>query len=319
MSRAVIAGVVIVALVVVATIGGLALSGPIVTPMTGNMPVEFTVNNPYSSDAIPDTCDIYAYVWSGGLLEPRDAKLDLTSGDVDSTANYKTGEILKIKLVDPTDTSYCTTYYTWTVPSPSATEIEAGKFSCDLAMLNMDDANNDGTMDWDPAWQENNGTSIAASGTVNVTASSYTSNYAYWNLYIYNDDDDTGYTSSVNFEDGIKNNAYVFIDISGTGWDRVSIRSGVTATVSRNNHLYACVPLSDDALSRDLDAGGGFVGTRNGVHQIQMTFDFTGTQASDSITLSYGIRYFSDWDNFVNLGSWGVDSASISESITVVY
>lgn len=305
-------------LILIAAVGGLQL-GPIGPPISGNMVVTFTVSDPYSSTAIPDTCDLYVYVLNNGLLESRDSKLDLTSGDVDSVLSYKTGEMLKIRLYDPTDTSYCTTYWSWTVPAPSASELENAKFKCDLTMLNMDDANNDGTMDWDPAIQENNGTAIAASGTVDVTASSYNTNYAYWKIFIYNNDDDTGYTNSYNFEDDVKNNAYLFLDFSGTGWDRVSIRSGATAIFSRNNHLYAAVPLSDDALSRDLDPGAGFVGTRNGVHQIDFTFDFTASQSGDSVTLSYGIRYYSDWDNFVNLGSWGIDTGSISESITVQY
>ena len=317
MSKAIIAGGVIIGVIVLAFVfGGLGIITP---PPTEEMVVTMTVSDEYSSTVIPDTCDLYIYVWEGGYLSPRDAKLDLTSGDVDTVRSYKTGEKLLIKAIDPTDESYCTTYFEWIVPSPSASEIEAGKFKCNLDVLNMDDVGNDNTMDWDPAWECNNGTAIAASATVDVTNSGYDANYAYWNLFVYNDDDDTGYINSWNFEDSVKNNAYLFVDISGTGWDRFGVRAGATASFSRNNHLYLMVPLSNDDLSRDLDPGLGFVGSRDGVHQTTFTFDLTSFESGDSVTVAYGIRYYSDWDNFVNLGSWGPDTVSISESITVQY
>ena len=315
MSRGIIAAVVVIAAILV--VGGLA--GIVVVPpaQSGNMVVTFTVTDLYSSTAIPDTCDLYVYVLEGGNLVPRDAKLDFSSGDVDSVQSYKTGETLKLKVTDPTDTSYCTTYFTWVVPSPSSSELENAKFKCDLGIVNMDDANNDGTMDWDPAIEDNNGTSIAASATVDVSNSGYDGAYAYWNFFIYNDDDDTGYMNTYNFEDQVFNNAYLFLDFSGTGWDRTSIRDGAVATFERNNHLYAMVPLTQDDLSRDNDVSAGFVGQRDGNFKVSFTMDFTAYEAGDSVTLSYGIRYYSDWYNFVERGSWGIDTVSIAESLTI--
>lgn len=316
MSRAIIGGIAIIAII------ALAIFGPslaITPPVSGNMPVTFTVSDEYSSTSIPDTCDLYIYVWENGMLTPRDAKLDLTSGDVDSLKSYKTGEILKIKVVDPTDTSYCTSYFTWTVPSPSSSEIENAKFKCDLDIVNMDDANNDGTMDWDPAVEHKNGTAVTASSLLDASNSGYTTSYVYWNFHIYNDDDDTGYINSYNFEDSLKNYAYLFIDISGTGWDSVSCRSGFTNTFSQNNHRYYSVPLTDDALSRDLDTSGGFWGTRDGEYALSTTFDFSGFEAGDNVTITYNIRYYSDWDNYVDNGSWGYDSAVITETFYVQY
>lgn len=317
MSKAIGAGIVIVAVLAIAFMaGGLNIITP---PPSESMIVTITVTDGYSSTVIPDTSDIYIYVYEGGYLSPRDAKLDLTSGDVDTVRSYTTGETLMIKVVDPTDLSYGTVYYSWTVPSPSASEIEAGKFKCDLNVLNMDDVGNDDTMDWDPAWETNAGTAIAADAIKDVTTESWNTNYAYLNCYIYNDDDDTGYINSWNFEDDLKNNAYFFVDVSGTGWDSFAVRSGATASFSRNNHLYLMVPLSNDALSRDLDPGLGFVGDRDGVHKIGFTYDLTGFEAGDNVTISYGIRFYADWDNFVNLGSWGVDSVEIAETIYIQY
>lgn len=286
---------------------------------TATMTIEWAVADELSSTAVPDTADLYLYVEKDGNLVTRDSKLDFSSETIETTKKYTTGEKIYGKIVDPTDTSYCTLYFTWTVPAPNAYDLEDAKFHADVYVRNMPDSGGDATMDWDPALMMDNGTSITASSTQDVTNNSWDSDMVYITNYIYNRVDNTGYLASYNFEDERKNNAYLFMSFSGTGWDRISIRSGFDATFERNNILYGIVKLTDDDLSRDISTSGGFIGSRNGVATYDFVFDLTGFESGDSVTWTYGLYYYSDWDYFQSNGNWGPDSVSITESVTLQY
>lgn len=301
---------IVVALILV--IGGMYAYS--MMPKTGagevaTLPIEFSAIDKLAGGQDATTSKVAIYRMVDGQLSLQET-VTINAAGVESTLDYTTGEQLYLKLYDDTDTSVCTQYMVFTVPYASASNIYNGKFHVDLFFVDRGDSTKDIRVDFA------NGTAISASSTLDVTDEGWDSNYAYFDFAIRNLDDDTGYVNTYNFLRDYGNYHYFFISVSGTGWDSVNILGNVESFTIGTTKYWA-IKLTDDDITRDLQANGEY--DPDGIWTRRFTFDLTGFESGDSVTLTYGYVWYADWDHFKSSGSWGVDASQTTESITIQY
>jgi len=311
MSRNGIAAVLVVAVVLGAAYLGVFSIGGQNPGSPGTLPISFSALDVLAGAQDATTSAVAIYKMIDGNLVSQET-VTINAANVDSTRDYTTGEVLYLKLFDATDTSVCTQYQIWTVPSADASNVYNGKFRLDLNFVDRGDTAIDTYI------TEFNGTAIADAASVDCSNSGYDSAFATWTFTIRQPTDDKGYVNSYNFLNGYGNYHYAVIAVSGTGWDRcVPLDLGLK-TFERNNILYVAYPLSDDDLTRDKISDNSY--DPIGKKDVVMTWDFTSITSGDSVTFTYSYRYYADWDHFKSTGSWGVNSATspaTAETVTI--
>jgi len=306
-----IAAAVIVCVIIVA--GGLYAFSMI--PGGGDNPTTMTIKFSAmdtlagSQDAATSAIDIYRLI-DGGLVKQETVTCDALQKE--SGIVYTSGESLYFKLYDATDTSLCTQFVTWTVPSADPAAVYDGSFQCTASMIDKGDTAKDILI------QYHNNTAIADSATLDVTNESWDSNYAEIDLELRALDDDSGYRNTYNFIREYDNDHFIVIKCSGTGWDSVNLLSGSGfQQFEKASARYFVIPLTNEDVTRDLQAAGQY--DPDGTFSKSMVFDLTGFEVGDSVTLAYEYRWYASWDYFKTSSSWGVDSSSTAESVTVQY
>jgi len=310
-ARGGIAAVLLVAVILGAAYFGVFSIGGQNPGSPGTLPISFSAMDILAGSQDATTSAVAIYTMEGGNPVLQET-VTINAANVDSTRDYTTGQVLYLKLYDATDTSVCTQYQVWTVPSADASNVYNGKFRLDLDFVDRGDTAIDTFI------TEFNGTAIADAATVDCSNSGYDSAYATWVFTIRQPTDDKGYVNSYNFLNGYGNYHYAVIAISGTGWDRVVPLDSGLKTFERNNIKYVCYPLSDDDLKRDKQSDNSYdpVGRKD----ITMTYDLTAITSGDSVTFTYSYRYYADWEHFKATGSWGINSATspaTAETLTI--
>lgn len=311
MSRNGIAAVLIVAVILAAGYFGVFSIGGQNPGSPGTLPISFSALDLYAGSQDATTSAVTVYKLSNGNYLEQET-VTINAANVDSTRDYTTNEVLFFKLYDATDTSVCTQYQVWTVPSADASNVYNGKFRLDLDFIDRGDTAIDTYL------TEFNGTAIADAASVDCSNSGYDSAYATWTYSIRQPTDDKGYTNSYNFLNGYGNYHYAVIKVSGTGWDRCVLLDSGVKTFERNNILYVCYPLGNDDLTRDKISDNSY--DPIGKKDVVMTWDFTSITSGDSVTFEYSYRYYADWDNFKSTGSWGINAATspaTPETVTI--
>lgn len=288
----------VIAIVLLA--GGLWLYSALPQPQTGftmTGKLGLTAMDKLAGSLDAATTDVYIYRKIGGNLVQQEM-VDLAAASTDSALTYTTGELLYLRVVDPTDTSLCTQFLQWTVPFATTSEVENGVFEVSIDTIDRGDV----AISVNRYWL--NGTSL---GNINTTTENYDDELVTFEWTLRQPTDDKGYVNTYNFLQGYENNHYFYIQISGTGWDRVSLKNSVSTFV-RNNIRYYAIPLSDVDLTRDLQSNSVY--DPEGFWSKQLTWDFTAMTSGDNVTVASGYRYYSSWDYFQEGGSWGADSAA---------
>jgi hypothetical protein len=299
MGKGLIAGAVI-AIVLIA--GGLWLysampQAQVGQVMTGKLGI--TVMDTLAGSQDATTTDVYIYRMIGGNLVQQE-QVDVDAASKDTSLTYTTAEQLYFKIIDPTDTSLCTQYAKFTVPFASHSEVENGVFEINIQCIDRGDV----AISASAAFLN----STAVSGVTDASSEGWTSAVTTWEFKLRQPTSEKGYINSYNFLKGYDNNHYFYMDISGTGWDSVIISGPAVGTFTRNNHKYFVFALDNDDLTRDLQSDGNY--DPIGTWTKQITWDFSGLDSGDNVTLAYGYRYYASWDYFKSDGSWGADSAS---------
>jgi hypothetical protein len=259
-------------------------------------------------DADTTAIDIYRLL-DGVLVKQESITLDAASHP--SALTYRSGEELYIKLYDSSDTSLCTQYLKVIVPPADAAAVYDGAFQVTLYTVDM------GNTAKDILIQCHNNTAIADDGTADVTNSSWDTDYAELDVEIRALDDDTGYWNSFNFLNEYDNNHYLIMTATGTGYDSMNLLSSGWTVFDKASTRYFVKALGDDDVTRDKQAAGVF--DPDGTMAIAMTWDFTGFESGDSVTLVYEYRWYSSLAHFESRSAWGVNTAATSEQITVQY
>ena len=308
-----IAGIIVVIILIVAGVGGAwylfnTLPGHDDEAVT--MIIDFTAMDVLagSRDADTTAIDIYRMIDSE-LVKQESVTLDAASKA--SANTYTSGEVLYIKLYDSSDTSLCTQYLELTVPKADPSWIYDGAFQIRLDTTDRGDTAKDILI------QYHNNTAIAASATLDATNESWDSEYAEIDIEVRALDDDSGYVNTANFLKGYGNYHYIVLKASGTGWDSVNMLSSGWDAYDKASARYFVIKLTNDDLTRDKQSTGEF--DPDGTFVKNLLFDLTGFEAGDSVTLAYEYRWYSCWDHFQDTSSWGTDTATTSESVTVQY
>lgn len=294
-------------------IGGMYILGS-VNPDTGKVPdtltIKFTATDKLagSTDAATTMIDIYMIE---GDYYVKQERVTLTAAQTESANTYTTGQKLFLHIFDLTDTSLCTLYRETTVPYASWAEQNDGSFQMKINTVDKGDTAKDILIKY------SNNTAITASSTMDVTNNSFDSNYCYLDLELRALDDDSGYVNTDNFLRGYSNNHYLILSASGTGYDSVNLLTTGWTSFERGSVRYFVKQLSDEAITRDLQSTGEYDPEGKVIEQI--AFDFTGFESGDSVTFTYQYRWYASMDYFQEGGSWGVNSAATSESITIQY
>jgi len=274
------------------------------------MIIDFTGMDQYLGERDADTTAIDIYRLKDGSLVKQES-ITLNAASHPSALTYTSGEELYIKLYDSTDTSLCTQYLKLIVPGADPAAIYDGAFQVTLWTVDRGDTAKDILI------QYHNNTAIADSTTLDVTNESWDSNYAELDFEIRALDDDTGYWSSFNFLNEYGNNHYLVMKASGTGWDSMNLLSSGWQVYDKASARYFVRALTNEDVSRDKQAIGVY--DPDGTMSFSMTWDLTGFESGDSVTLDYEYRWYSCWDHFQTSSSWGVNTAATSESVTVQY
>jgi len=306
-----IVAVIMIGLVLTAAYFGVFSIGGQNPGSPGTLPISFSALDKLagSQDATTSAVGVYTLINGDPVLQET---VTINAANVESTRDYTSGQVLLLKLYDASDTSVCTQYQVWTVPSADASNVYNGAFRLDLNFVDRGDTAIDTYL------TEFNGTAIADAATVDCSNSGYDSAYATWTFTARQPTDDKGYVNSYNFLNGYGNYHYIVLKISGTGWDRVVPLDSGLKTFERNNIKYICFPLSDSDLTRDLQSDNSY--NPLGKKDITVSFDLTSITSGDSVTLEYSYRYYADWENFKTTGSWGINSATspaTAETITI--
>jgi hypothetical protein len=306
MGKGLIIAVALIAIIGVGAYVGLLNIG-IGQPPTDTMVVAFSAVDKLLGSQDAATTAVILYRMVDGALVTQET-VTMNAASVSSTLYYTTGELLYLKLYDATDTSLCTQYLQWTVPSASPADIQASKFHCTLWTTDKGDTSKSLTV------TASNGTAVSV--TTDCSASSYNTNYANWELKARALNDDSGYVNTYNFVNGYKNNHYMVVQVSGTGWDRVRFVNAYDS-FERNNIHYIVIVLDDNAVTRDKQSDGSYNPT--GIVSKDLTLDLTAITTSDDVSLVFSYRWYADWDYFKTSGNWGVNSAQTAATTIHIY
>ena len=284
------------------------------TPLDPGEPVtmiiDFTAMDQLLGERDADTTAIDIYRMLDSVLVKQES-ITLDAASHPSALTYKSGEELYIKLYDSSDTSLCTQYLKVIVPAADAAAVYDGAFQVTLYTVDRGDTAKDILI------QAHNNTAYAASSTLDVTNETWDTNYAEVDLEIRALDDDSGYWNSFNFLNEYDNNHYLVMKATGTGWDSMNLLSSGWQVYDKASARYFVKALSNEDVTRDKQAVGVF--DPDGTMAFPMTWDFTGFESGDSVTLVYEYRWYSSWEHFQTSSSWGVNTAATSEQITVQY
>jgi len=262
-----------------------------------------------SLDAATSAVAIYRMVDSNLVLQET---VTMAAASTATGLTYTSGEVVYLKLYDASDTSICTQYMELTVPKADPAWIYDGAFQISLPFVDKGDTTKDILI------QYHNNTAISASGTLDVTNESWTTNYAEIDLELRALDDDSGYVNTYNFLKGYANYHYIVMSASGTGWDSVNlIGASGWKVFEKASVRYFVYKLSDTDLTRDLQTGGEY--DPDGTFTKSLVFDLTGFESGDSVTFTYQYRWYADADHFQEMSTWGVDTSATSESVTIQY
>jgi hypothetical protein len=314
MSKAV-AAVAAIVVVVAAVAGGLYFLSVIGgdNKKKSTLTIKFTATDKYAGDRDADTTTVAIHRNIDGEWTQQET-VTLDAAQKESGLTYTTGEELALKISDSSDTSLCTLYKKVTVPYASWAEENDGSFQLTINTIDRGDTG------YDALIQYHNGTSIADSATLDVTNESWDSDFAEIDFELRNTNDDSGYQNTYDFIHGYDNNHYVVLTASGTGWDSVNmIDSGGWKVYDKASTRYFVLPLDDTAIDRDKKGAGDY--DPDGYLSESFTFDLTGFEAGDSVTLTYEYKYYSSWEHFKSRSTWGTNSASnpAQESVTIQY
>lgn len=307
MSRALLA-VGAVVLVAFLAVGMGLVSVPMNPPSGDTMLVKFSAIDVVAGSQDATTSAIVIYRMIGGDLVTQET-VTCDAAAKDSTLYYTTGEVLYLKLYDASDVSVCTQYLTWTVPAASAADIQASRFHYAAKFIDRGNTNKALTV------TASNGTAVSA--TTDCSASTYNTNFATWELTVRALNDDTGYWNSYDFIHGYKNNHYLTVQVSGTGWDRVRFVNTNLDSFERNNIHYVVIPLDNNAVTRDKQSDGSY--SPDGIYRFSLTLDLTAITTADDVSFIYAYRWYGDFDYFKTSGSWGADSAQTAATTIHIY
>jgi len=308
-----IRAVAVVITIIVIFAGGLWVYNALPKAETGKaatMVIDFTAWDELAGaqDATTSAVTIYKLV-DGNYVSQETVTMDAAAKA--STLVYTTGETLYLKAYDATDTSVCTQYLKFVVPFADESEIYGQAFQVALAFVDKGDTAKDILI------KDHNNTAYADSATMDVTNNSWDSSYAELDIEIRAFDDDSGYVNTNNFLKGYGNYHYIVMKASGTGWDSVNLLTSGWAVLDKASARYFVYKVSDTELTRDLQETGEY--KPDGTLIKALVFDFTGFEASDSVTFVYEYRWYSCWDKFQSDSAWGTDTAATSESVTIQY
>ena len=277
---------------------------------TVTMIIDFTAMDQYLGERDADTTEIDIYrILDSVLVKQENIVLDAASHP--SALTYTSGEELYLHLYDESDTSLCTQYLKVVVPAADPAAIYDGAFQITLWTVDR------GNTAKDILIQYHNNTAIANSATLDVTNESWNTNYAELDFEIRALDDDTGYWNTFNFLNEYDNKHFIVFKASGTGWDSMNLLSSGWTVFDKASARYFVKALDNNDVSRDKQAVGIY--DPDGTMAMSMTWDLTGFESGDSVTLAYEYRWYSSWDHFQDSSSWGVNTAATSESVTVQY
>ena len=276
---------------------------------SATMVIDFTAIDGLAGSQDATTSAVQIYRFEGGKYELQET-VTMDAAAKASILTYTTGEELWFKLLDATDTSVCTQYSNFIVPFADPSEIYGQAFQVKLNFVDKGDTAKD------IAITESNGTAIAASSTVDCSASGYDAAYATWEFDIRALDDDSGYVNTYNYLKDYENYHYLVIDASGTGWDSITLLSTAGWQVyERADTRYFVFKLSNDDLTRDLKSTGEY--DPDGRFKLTTTWDLTGITSGDSVTFNYQYMWYSSFARFQASGGWGADTAETAEVITI--
>ena len=309
MGAAKIAAAVIVCIVIVA--GGVWAFSMMPSPdKSATMIIDFTAADRLAGEQDAVTSAVKIYKLTDGKYTLSETVTMSTAAKA-SVMKYTTGEKLFLKLYDDSDTSICTQYQTMIVPQATAANVYDGAFQIQLDFTDKGDTAKDIGL------EEANGTAIAASSTVDVTASGYDTAYATWEMFLRAQDSNTGYVNSYNFLKSYENNQYLVIDCSGTGWDSTVMLGGGWQVYDKADTRYFVKELDNEVMTRIEQSDGSF--NPDGRLRLTFTLDLTGYEASDSVTFNYQYMWYSSFEHFKTASNWGADTAETAEVITIQY
>lgn len=254
--------------------------------LTVNKPLKFSLNDPLKGAAIA-SATVYIY---GPDKVLRETLTTASDGTITSALPYQSDSTLYVKV---SKALYVTRWFTVTVPKMTQADAESLTTNyVPLQTYTLGTYTIKATDQFGNVYSTGNAMNFTTLGASTVTL----------NVGIYNTVDNTGYLSSSDYLNGIRNDAVFRISTTGSS---VGL-NGVGNYVMRGTTSYWSTTIPDDSLTRQLV---GTQYTKSGVGTLTITLT-KGTLAGNQ-TITCNLYDYSDPTYFATNGTGGPNEASI--------